>query len=231
MAADFIGTAGSLLGGNGGGPDITLIITIFAFIILFAVIGGIAAFVIASQMQYKLKVRIFERVAGKFRPTRADKARRLVLGNGGDEVLMLKKHKKMLPMPTIQALQNTYWFFISDDGEWINFELGDFDEDRKAMGSTMVDREMRYARGALQLMAKERYDKRGFLEKYGGLIAYSVLILVTAVGFWLLIDKMIDVSSAAAGAVNAAEKVLQETGRILGSLDNVKTGGSGLSPA
>ena len=124
MATDLVGGFNQLTGGFGG-VDITLIITILAFIVLFAVIGGIIAFLIVTNMQYKINVRVFDRVAGKFRPTRSDKAKRMALGQGGDEVLMLKKHKKMLPMPTIQASQNTYWFFISDDGEWINFELGD----------------------------------------------------------------------------------------------------------
>ena len=229
MAVDLVGGFNDLTGGVGSGIDFGLIITIFALIVLFAVIGGIAAFVIASQMQFKVKVRVFERVAGKFRPTRSDKAKRMIIGQGGDEILYLKKHKKMLPMPTIQATQNTYWFFISDDGEWINFELGDFDDDRRAMGASFLDKEMRYARAGLQLMAKERYDKRGFMEKYGGMIAYAVLILVTSVGFWLLIGEMIDVSQASTGAINAAKEVLAETGRILGSLDTIK-GGSGIRP-
>ena len=231
MAADFFGTAGDMLGvGAGGGFDLTMVIGIVVLIIVFAIIAAVATYFIVSAKQFKLEVIIYEKIGGEMRPNRRDKAKRIYIGNGGDEALFLRKHRKILPMPTIQVRPNTFYYAISDDGEWVNFKFGDFDKDRKEMGATFLDKEMRYARTSLQYMSKERYDKRGFWEKYGGIVAYAALILVTAIGYWLLIDKMIDLSQASSGAVNAAQAVLEETKRILGILDTL-TGGSGLSQA
>jgi hypothetical protein len=203
---------------------------IVGLIIVFGIFAGISAFVIAIKRQYKIKVKKFERVNGKFQEVGIIKAKTVPVGNGGDSALLLKKPKKMLPMPTIQTGINTYWYFVSDDGEWINFGPGDFDTDRKTMGAHMLDREMRYARTSLQQMSKERYEGETFLQKYGGMIAYAALIIVTAVGFFLIVREMASTAQASGAAVDAATDVLKEAARILGALDNVK-GGSGISPA
>lgn len=233
MATDVFSTGKNLLGlggSGGGGFDVGLIIIILGLIILFALVGGIATFFIMMKRQYKLKIKKFERVNGKFIPVGTIPAKVIPVGAGGDSAIQLKKPKKILPMPVIQTGVNTYWYFVSDDGEWINFGPGDFDEDRATMGAHMLDREMRYARTSLQQMAKERYDQPSFMQKYGGLIAYSALILVTSIGFFLIVREMANTASASGQAVQTANEVLKETARILGSLDNLK-GGSGISPA
>lgn len=232
MATDITGTAKNLLGlgGGGGGVDVGLIILIFGLIILFGVIAAVVTFAIMWKRQFRIKIVKWERVNGKFQMVANLKAKVIPVGTGGDSALMLQKPKKMLPMPVIQTGINTYWFFVSDDGEWINFGPGDFDDDRKEMGAHMLDREMRYARTSLQHMSKERYEQPSFLQKYGGMIAYAALIIVTAVGFFLIVREMAGTAQASEAAVKASAEVLKEAGRILGSLDNLK-GGSGISPA
>ena len=229
MSTDLVGSGKDLMGiGSGGSSvDVGLILLIFGIIILVGIIAAIVTFVIVIQKQYKIKIRKYERINGRFQEVGTIKAKVIPIGTGGDSALLLKKPKKLLPMPTLQTGVNTYLYFVSDDGEWINFSYGDFDENRKEMGAFMLDREMRYARTSLQNQSKERYDETSFLQKYGGLIAYSVLIICTAIGFWLLIDQMIEVAKASAQAVDASKDVLIEVKKVLGALDNVK-GGSGI---
>lgn len=228
---DLIGSAKDLTGlGTGGGIDVTLIITILALIVVFGMLAGGLTWWIVTKKSYRITIKKWERINGRFQEVGIDKGKVIPIGGGGDSAIFLKKHKKILPMPVIQTGINTYWYFVSDDGEWINFGPSDFDEDRKVMGAQMLDREMRYARTSLQALGKERYNKTSFLEKYGGMIAYAALIIVTAVGFWLLIDKMLDVAGSTAAAMEASKEVMKEAARLLGSLDNLK-GGSGIVAA
>lgn len=134
-------------------------------------------------------------------------------------------------MPSIQSGKNTFLYFISDDGEWINFSHGDFDENRREAGAQFLDKEMRYARTSLQHLGEERYSGRGFWEKYGGMVAYSVLILVTCIGLWLIVDKMVEFHSTSSSVMNIAEQVLDKANQILGNVDSINSGGSGLKPA
>lgn len=228
---DLVGEAGNLIGlGGGTGFDVGNIVLIFVGFIFFAIVAAAGTYYIVNRIQYKLKIIIFQRVDGRFKVTARDKAKIIKVGEAGDDAFVLRKFKKMIPSGNIQTGDRTYWYFISDDGEWINFSPGDFDEDRREMGSQFLDREMRYARTSLQQMTKERYNKPNFLEKYGGMIAYSILILVTCIGFFLIVDKMLDVAAASSSAVEASKGVLTETKRILGYIDTIQ-GGSGIVPA
>ena len=231
MATDLVSQGKDLIGiGGGSGVDVGLILLIVGLIIIFGIVSAVAAFLIAMKRQYKIRVKKFERVNGKFQEVGMIKAKTIPVGTGGDSAILLQKPKKMLPMPTIQTGINTYWYFVSDDGEWINFGPGDFDEDRKTMGAHMLDKEMRYARTSLQQMSKERYEGETFFQKYGGMIAYAALIIVTAVGFFLIVREMASTAQASNAAIETSKEVLKEVARILGSVDNIK-GGSGISPA
>ncbi len=229
----FLDTAQGLTGVGGGGLSITMIITILVLIILVAVIGGAIAWALVNHFQWNIKIKVFEKVMGRLQITRIDKGKIIRLGNSGDEVLLIKKNRKMLPRPVLKAEPKTYWYEIKEDGEWINIEPLSIDEGRETNGKMnmhYLDKEMRYARGALGYMNKERYDQASFMQKYGGLIAYGVLILVTCIGLWLILDRLIEVAVAQAGAMDSVKEVLQETSRILGAVDNIQ-GGSGLKLA
>ena len=231
MPTDLISSGKDLIGFSGGtGFDVMNTLTILGVILFFGIIAAVVTLWIVMSRQYKITIVKWERVNGRFQQVGKDKAKSVPVGNGGDSALLLKKHKKMLPTPVIQTGINTFWYFVSDDGEWMNFGPGDFDKDRREMGAHMLDREMRYARTSLQQMSKERYEQASFLQKYGGMLAYAALIIVTAVGFFLIVREMATTSQAASSAVEAAKDVLKETARILGALDNIK-GGSGITPA
>lgn len=233
MATDLIGSAGKLTGigqGGGGGGSFGLVLFIFGLIIFFGIIAAAVTFWIVYKRQYKINVKKWERVDGRYKPVSTIKAKVIPIGNGGDSALQLKKPKKMLPMPTIQTGDNTYWYFVSDDGEWINFGPGDFDEDRKKMGAHMLDKEMRYARTSLQHMGKERYDDQGFWERHGGKILVIIEIIIFSIGIFLIVKEMASTANAAAQAAEVSKEVMKEAARVLGALDNLK-GGSGISPA
>lgn len=232
--ADILTQIGEVTGigqGVGGSFNSTLVIVFVVLAILFALCCAGLTWFLVRWWQYKYKIIIFQRINGVFQETARRKARVIPIGKGGDQAILLNRPIKILPMPSIQSGKNTFNFFISDDGEWINFSFSDFDDDRRAVGSQFLDKEVRYARTSLQHMGEERYDTKGFWEKYGGIVAYASLILVTAIGFWMIIDKMVEFQITSGATTEALKQVAEKTSQILGQVDNINAGGSGLIPA
>lgn len=244
MGADLLQTTGDILNygsGQGLGIDVGFILVM----LIVLIIGGLAAagivIWISYMRQFKIKINKFEKINGRYINEANLRARVVPVGNGGDSAFLIRKPRKILPIANLQSGINTYNYFVSSDGEWINFEFGNFDEDRKEMGAHMLDMEMRYARTSLQHLGKERYGKATFMQKYGGMIAYSVLITITIVGMFIIVKEMASTASAASSMVQVASRasvesseatkeVLHEVARILGAVDGIK-GGSGIIPA
>lgn len=203
------------------------IITALIVIVFISVLLGLGLFFFIRNKQFSSKVVIFEKVSGRFEPTKKDRARFIPIGKGGDTVFLLKKFRKVLPNPEIQTGRNTYWYAIREDGEWINIGIEDIDTKARLMGARFLDKEMRYARTSLQAGIKERYEKSNWFKEHASLIVNIAAIVIIMVFLWLIVDKLIDLSSSVSSAVDAARAVLEETKNILGSLDNLQ-GGSGI---
>jgi len=230
--ADIITQGKELVGiGSGGGVDGTIVLIFVVSALIFMGICAFGTWFFIRWWQYKYRIVIFQRINGQFQETTRKKARIVPVGKGGDQAILLNRPQKILPMPSIQSGKNTFNYFVSDDGEWINFSFGDFDEDRRKVGSQFLDKEMRYARTSLQHMGEERYDTKGFWEKYGGMVAYAVLILVTCIGLWLIVDKMVEFHSISSQVMETGKQVLEKANQILGNVDSINSGGSGLIPA
>lgn len=206
---------------------------IIYFIIFLAVIivVGIIMFFLIQALRYKYKIVVFENLSGKgYVPTRKDRAAMVKLGDGGAEVLHLLRNKTYKNAYGKKMGKNTYWFVIGSDGFWYNVTIGDLDAKFFELGVVPVDRDMRYMQIALQRNLRERFEKITFWQKYGGLVAYTVLILITGILMYLLFDKWLDVSNGVSAAVEAAQGVVEASERLLGGVDAVQSSG-GLTPA
>ena len=219
------------------GIDAGQIFGTLAWLAIILVVGigvGILTWIILSNKKFNKKVSVFERSGGRFEPIGSYKAMITKIGDAGDTVLYIKKIKKFVPTPTIQTGRNVYWFIVRKDGEWINAGIEDFDEKSGEFNVYFLDKEMRYARAALQKNLKERYVKLSFLEKYGGMIVWATLCLIIMVGFVLFMDKMLEITGAVDVLMQTAgtetEKILKAVESVTNKLDNV-CGGSGYSPA
>jgi len=191
-------------------------------LVLFVSIVGVIIFLIIMKLKFNKKVVLFSKVDGRFIPTGKDKAMFINHGEAGDRILYLKKSKKYLPLPSIQTGMNTYWFFVGEDDEWINFGPGDFDNDRRKLGAHLLDKEMRYARTSLQHSFKERYDQPKFWEKYGGLLVNIGVIVIIMVFLWLIFDKIIEILSSIDNLMETAQAVMDQINQQLVALENIK---------
>jgi len=212
-------------------PEISTsqITNVFILVFVIGIIGAILGFIsytVYMKKKFNKNIVVFEKVGKTIEPTRKDTACIMPWGEGGDTIFFSRKSQKYLPTPRIQTGRNTYWYFIREDGEWINFGVEDIDEHMRELKAHFLDKEMRYARTAIQKNLRDRFQKISFWEKYGGLIVWTVLILVTGVAMWLIFDKWLEVSNALVDAVKAAKEVVESAKQILGVIDSMKgTGG------
>lgn len=224
------------VGGIAGGfmPNFAMFSSIFHFMtwilifIIFLVVVGVTTFILVYFKKFNKKIVLFEKINGIFQPVGKDRAMEVKLSTSGDTILYLAKAKKYLPNPSIQTGIRTYWYFVREDDEWINFGLDDLDLTSKRMGAKMLQKEARFARTQIQKGLKERYDKPGFWEKYGLLVMSLGYIVIIGVMTWLIMDKWIEVVGNIAGIVENLDKVIEKADSILGKLDNLNSGGSGL---
>jgi len=214
-------------GGGGGGNAGTIVLVIFLILIVGALAGGLAYWIVMRK-QFKLKIVVFERINGKYQPTRKDKAKKIKLGDAGDEVIKLRKSKKILPMPSLQTGINTYWYYISDDGEWINFDAGDFDEDRRQLGANFLDKEMRYARTSLQHTKEQRYNKLNWWQRNGNLVFGIAAFVIIGIIMYLIVQEYASMTAGAQKAVEISQETMKTAEKVLSSLDNLCQGGSGI---
>ncbi len=218
-------------------PEIGLsgsfIVDFIMWMVFALILGGMIGFVVYYFMimkKYNLKIEVFQKVSGRYERVAMDKAMIIKLGRGGDQIFLLKKHKKYITKGRLQIARNTYWYLIREDGEWINISIEDFDKKMRELKVNYLHEEMRYTRAALQKFLKDNYDKTSFLQKYGGLLAYSLLIIITGIFVFLIMGKGMDLMQTMNSVMETTKDVIETQKNILASLDNICST-SGLKPA
>lgn len=218
-------------------PDINitgLFASTWIYIAIVALIGFILILGIALLLFFKTfnrKVVFFENISGlAYQPTMKKRARRLRVGNGGEELLAL------IGGDTISAYgrkmgKNTYWFAKGQDGYWYNFLLGDLDTKRAMLDIEPIDTDVRMFHVAKERMNKDNYLKRSFMERYGSLLMMFLFLVVLVLGMWFIVGKIGDATQALAATQESNAKVLETTERILNANENMLSGGSGVSGA
>ena len=223
------GATGGVLGDTSG-ASIASSVTILVFIVIIEVfLGGILFFILQNKA-FNKKIVIFENISGQgYVPTGRDRSRITKIGDGGEEIMKLKKRKLYRTAYGKKIGLNTYAFAVGQDGYWYNITFGDLDVELKKLGVNPVDRDMRYMHVAIRRNIKERYEQVTFMQKYGGLIAYTALIAITGIMMWLLFDKFLSITGGVNSAIETAGKVMEKADAVLGKIDNVASGGSGFN--
>lgn len=199
--------------------------------IVFLILVGIVTYFIARRLKFNKKIIIFEKINNRFEPVMKDRAIEMKMNKGGDTIFYLRKSKRYVPTPSLQTGRRTYWFWKRSDNELINFAPGDFDADAKKLHADFLDKEMRYARTQIQRGLKERYDAPGFWKQYGLLVMGIIYLVIIGLMAWLLFREFINLASSVTTCMNTATEVLEHSERVLGALDSLQQGGSGLRPA
>ena len=212
--------------GSGIGSSVTIIATIILVIIALM----IGVWIYLSSRTFNKKIIVFENIAGQgYQPILKDKARLVKVGDGGEEILYLRKKKAYRTAYGKKMGKNTYWFAIGQDGYWYNILLGDLDAKMGMLDIEPVDRDMRYMHVAIRKNIAERYRKIGFMEKYGSLLINGVFLIIMLVGIWLLVDQIGELVQQATEAQRAGVETLELVKGALGKVEEICSGGTGLS--
>jgi hypothetical protein len=222
-------SAGGSGGAGIGGMTIAWIILAIVLIMIFLGITVAIIIFVVNRYRYNMKIVVFKRVGKNIERVINDRAMAVRFGKG-DQIIYLKKAKRHMPLPTIQAARNEYWYFVREDGEWINIAIEDIDIRMRELKARFLDKEMRYSRTALQKGLADRYQKQGFWEKYGVMISYIILTLILIVGVYLWINKMIDLQTKQNFGMQATSDVMVKADSIMARLNQICNVG-GVKPA
>ena len=220
------------LGGSGGGGvfgglasiNWVLILVIF----LFVLVACIIVYILYLQKIYNRKIIVFENIAGQgYQVVLKDRARLVRIGDGGEEILFLKKKKVYRTAYGRKMGKNTYWFAVGQDGYWYNIVLGDLDAKMGMLDIEPIDRDMRYMHVAVRKNIQERYRKVDLLQKYGTIAMNAVFLLIMIIGIWILLGKMGKIADSINLAIESSKAVQETTKSIIAGLNNL--GGDGYS--
>jgi hypothetical protein len=200
---------------NLGAGSMGNIVLLFALGIIIVALVCAIIIVVYKRKQYFLKIPLYSSIGN--RPTRIGyyKARVISIGTAGDKLWFVKKARKYLSPGTIQSAPNEFWYWVREDGEWINFSIKDLDEVSKTAGVKFIQQDMRMARLATERLLEQRLMKKNFWEKYGvmiGFVLYFLLVTVSlAIMFYLWGD------------------IIEQTSQLLGTINNMMENSGGSS--
>jgi len=203
--------------------------TLIAIMIVILIMGAVAFWMLYSWRIFRYRIVVFENLGGRgFQPVFRDRARLVKLGDGGEEILFLKKKKVYRTAYGKKMGKNTFWFAIGQDGYWYNVVLGDVDAKRGMLDIEPIDRDMRYMHVAIRKNITDRYKSKKIVTAASVVVGGMILmVIIMLVGNWFILDKIADVASSSSKTVDAANKVVETTQQVIASLNNLQ-GGSGI---
>lgn len=182
---DILGTLG-VEGTNflSAGRVATIAFILFAALVIIGLIGILAFFIVRKRLYY-LVIPVYKKVGNRVTRVGTYRARTVPIGRAGDLLWYVAGAKKYLPPGTIQSANNEYWFYIREDGEWINFGMDDLDEIQRQMGAKFVHQDMRMVRLGIDRLLEQRLMNQSFWQKWGTTIMSVVFFLILAISLTL----------------------------------------------
>lgn len=214
-------------------PSFSGISTYFIYFLIGIMICGVLGlffFLIYNHYKYNMTIKLFKKISGRIIPVGEDKGMLQRVGSAGDYWLITKKYKKKLPRPRIWISKNTCWYYEREDGEWINFELGDIDAQMKQAGAYYVDEDMRLQRLGIQKNLEERHKKLTFWQQYGTTIMMVIFVVIVTICLIVLFKELKALPSSLTQSAEAvrdmALAVKDSSNCVAGGMNNLA--GSGL---
>jgi len=210
--------------GLSGGSLITIGMWLMGSLLFAGIIGAIAYYIYYIT-KFNQRVILYKKVNNTIIRVGIYKACYERKGKAGDKLLYVKGVKKFVPCPNIQMGANEWWFYERDDGEWINFSFGDFDEKMKKAGAFYVDFDMRMSRLGIEKNLNDRLMKQNFWDKYGGMImnilSFMIIVICLVIFLWQLnkvMDALGGLIASMNGYIEAFNNILKSNGGVIQQL-------------
>jgi len=212
-----------------GTGKIVWIVVIFAMTITI----GITFYLVYNYRLYNRRIVVFENISGQgYQPSYKDTARVINIGDGGEEILFLRKKKVYRSAYGRKMGKNTYWFAVGQDGYWYNMVLGDIDAKMGMLDIEPIDRDMRYMHVAVRKNIQDRYRKKT-MEKATMIVVSGIVlvVLIVAIGLWYNLDKLAEAQQISNAGMETMLQIQEMNKQLIASFDNICVGGSGFKSA
>jgi len=170
---------------------------IFLAFVILIFSGGISFFYYgrkANKLSFKNQIPLFISLNGKNKRAGLDWAKEIFVPDSNIGLFYLKKHKIYLARPTRSMGQNEYWYSISENGEWVNFDLSTDPENNTLAKANYDHRDTRYAYVNLKEIIKKNYKDKSLVwwkdPVIMNIIAFIIMSIIFLGGCWFLVAKM-----------------------------------------
>lgn len=228
-ASDLLGKLGVEVDGSGGIVSFNFIGDLIIFVLLCLVAGAITYWYLSKKSWNKQIVKVKE-VNGITRRVGIERAKEITLPGTSVRAFYLKESKFYIPRPSIETGMNEFWYFIRQDGEWVNVGLANINDEMKSLGLKYDHSDMRMANAALKRLVDKSYKKSNWLKEYAPYIGFAVIIIMVAIGGYMVIGESAKIVSSTNGNVEALERITETMNGILSNLNNIASS-SGTRPA
>lgn len=212
-------------------PDLILGVPAYTFILmsiifLVVIISFTVMILLYYYRVYNKRVIVFENVSGQgYQPTGRDRARIIKFGDGGEELLWLRKKKVYRTAYGKKMGKNTYWFAVAPDGYWVNILLGDLDAKMGMLDIEPTSRNMRFMNVANRKNIEERYRSRDLMSKYGVFIISAIFFIIIACIVAYIFSKISKTTESLKQSMTVMQQVASSNEKVLATLDKICGGG------
>lgn len=221
-------TGGIHLVGVGKGIAIILV-----FVVVLLIIGAIGFFIIQNR-RYNRNITDIEYIPGVgSRVINRDKAMLVKVGDHGEELLRLRRKiggKTMFRNAYGQRLDaKTYLFARSKNGDMHNVIMGDVDATLRSINIEPTSAAMKLQASGIRKNIKAEFEKKeSWLKQNAALLLGIGFVVIILVFMWLLADKYLTIGTTANKSMEISSGVLDRISELLGKMDNICAGGSGV---
>lgn len=201
-----------------------IMIVIITLVVVLLVGGGFAwwAYSYMMKKKFNITIQLFEKINGKYRPTRKLKAMELNYSDSGEKAIFIKELNRYRAKPTAQMGERVYWLALDDENSLINIEMEDIDFVLREMRVETTETESRANRIAFQKALGDRLKKKeGFWDKYGKTIMNIIFIVLVTIALIFILTKIVNMLGQVNGILEQINGILDKQGSILTALDNI----------
>ena len=204
---------------------------IFLGFVILLVVGGttfLYYFKKAKKKAFKSQIPIFKTVNGKPKRIGLDWAKELFVPDSNISLFYLKNYKIYLARPTRAMGSDEYWYSISENGEWVNFDMS-FDPKENTMAETNYDhRDTRYAYVNMKDIIKRNYKDKSLVwwkdPVIMNIISFVIMSIVFVGACWFLIAKIGSLIHEVTNLISELGPISENIARAVQGAQNINSG-------
>lgn len=168
---------------------------IFVAVVILIIAGAITFFYYSkklSKAQFKHQIPIFQNINGKHTRVGIDKAKEVFIPDSNVSLFYLKGHKIYIARPTRAMGKDEFWYSISENGEWINFDMSMVDDNDTLAKANYDHRDTRYAYINLKDIIKRNYKDKSikWWKEHAATITFIIVSFIFIGSCWILLAKI-----------------------------------------